>query len=614
MDLFSSVQIILPAEFAPILMGVTLIGALSLGGVFSHLNSYTRRPYFSYWTVSWIALGLWLAMALVNVNSAVAPWVNFAKPVALALAATLHFAGALCFKGVNIRPAQFAGVAVAVVAWCYLGVFVFADRLPWQAILNGWLGASYGYIALGFLRSRLDKGYVGAGLLFAVFLIASAGFLAAAFSPRALKSMGSGGILLVGGLQWFLAVAMVVLLMEELRRARLITAEAEGVSTRELEAADMPLTSVLDTSVKGMSRELNEPLSITTGYLDLVLRDKNLSGETREVLEKVAQENERMARMLQHFLAAVRPGMSRREEISLNQLVNDVVDTRRSEVRVGGVEVILDLDPYLPSVAVLTERVENAVHALVSSALEAVSKKDGPRRICIRTERGDRVLRLSVEHTGAPVELPTSESAPASTGEKPAAVRAMSAVEVARAAAAEHNGRCLSETTEFGGSRVTLEIPITHSQPTLVQSEMNTDILKRTEASAEKKTPVVLVVDDEPMITELLKEMLDALGYESIVCNQGDAALGALDKWRFDAVMSDFRMPGMDGRRFYKEVTARKPEMGGRFIFLTGDTCNSETLDFVESVGARCIGKPFHLETMNKTLNEVLQQPLPKAA
>jgi DNA-binding response OmpR family regulator len=116
------------------------------------------------------------------------------------------------------------------------------------------------------------------------------------------------------------------------------------------------------------------------------------------------------------------------------------------------------------------------------------------------------------------------------------------------------------------------------------------------------------------MITELLKEMLEALGYEPIVCNQGDAALQALDKWRFDVVMSDFRMPGMDGRSFYKEVTARKPEMSGRFIFLTGDTCNSDTLDFVESVGARCLGKPFHLEAMDKTLTEVLSQPLAKAA
>jgi CheY-like chemotaxis protein len=79
----------------------------------------------------------------------------------------------------------------------------------------------------------------------------------------------------------------------------------------------------------------------------------------------------------------------------------------------------------------------------------------------------------------------------------------------------------------------------------------------------------VLVVDDEPWLTNLYAEALGSKGLEVTMVRTAADALAALGTRDFAAIVSDIRMPGMDGLRFYQAVAERFPQAIKHFGFYT---------------------------------------------
>lgn len=118
--------------------------------------------------------------------------------------------------------------------------------------------------------------------------------------------------------------------------------------------------------------------------------------------------------------------------------------------------------------------------------------------------------------------------------------------------------------------------------------------------------PRILVLDDEVCVTELLSEILMMLGYSPCCCNDPAEALVRLRNEPFDLILSDFRMPGMDGRQFYQAVAAEHPGLEERIVFLTGDTGHRDTLAFLKSVGGAMLPKPFRFGSVEMLIAETL--------
>jgi two-component system chemotaxis response regulator CheY len=74
----------------------------------------------------------------------------------------------------------------------------------------------------------------------------------------------------------------------------------------------------------------------------------------------------------------------------------------------------------------------------------------------------------------------------------------------------------------------------------------------------------------------------------------------------FDLILSDYRMPALDGRQFYQRVSQLKPHLVPRIVFLTGDVANEDTQDFLASIQNACITKPFQLQTVETAINGAL--------
>ncbi len=118
----------------------------------------------------------------------------------------------------------------------------------------------------------------------------------------------------------------------------------------------------------------------------------------------------------------------------------------------------------------------------------------------------------------------------------------------------------------------------------------------------------ILVVDDEPGIAEVLAEVFQLDGHVVEMVGNGGAALAKLRVERYDLILSDIRMPDLDGPALYREVERRHPDLLARFIFLTGDIMSPETSQFLAQTGVPCLSKPFTLEMVREVVQRALSE------
>jgi two-component system NtrC family sensor kinase len=110
-------------------------------------------------------------------------------------------------------------------------------------------------------------------------------------------------------------------------------------------------------------------------------------------------------------------------------------------------------------------------------------------------------------------------------------------------------------------------------------------------ASASERT--ILIVDDEPEIRDTLAEILTDARHRVVAASSGREALERMTVEHYDVILTDVRMPDLDGRALYQEIERRWPEQARRVVFVTGDTLTSALREFAAESGRPVIEKPF---------------------
>ena len=121
--------------------------------------------------------------------------------------------------------------------------------------------------------------------------------------------------------------------------------------------------------------------------------------------------------------------------------------------------------------------------------------------------------------------------------------------------------------------------------------------------------PRILIVDDDPLITELVIDMLGLEGYDVDTATNGIEALQKLERQRYDLIITDLHMPKLDGSGFYRELAQRKLHSLKRIIFLTGTTGGSEEHRFVQESGVPVLLKPFNVSELIELFRRRLSSP-----
>ncbi len=371
--------------------------------------------------------------------------------------------------------------------------------------------------------------------------------------------------------------------LEELQRT-----QARLVQTEKLAAMGQILA--------GVAHELNNPLSVVVGHAGL-LREMVPPGPLSDRIGKIEQAGERCARIVKSFLALARQRAPERRPVHLQSLVAQAVELLAYSLRVDDIQVTLDLAPDLPVLWADPDQIHQVLVNLVGNAHHAMRAAPPPRRLSITARRGparDRVtLEVADTGPGVPPELRERIFEPFFTTKPPGQGTGLG-LSLCRGMIETHGGTLVLVESGRPGAVFRIELPVTGTPGP--------------ERPAPERPPAtgrgrrILLVEDEPEVAQVLVDVLRMAGHRVEVVGDGLAALDRLAAETYDLIVSDLRMPRLDGPGLYREVERRAPELCRRFVFMTGDALRPETLAFLEEVGAPSLHKPFDLDEVRRVI------------
>ena len=120
-------------------------------------------------------------------------------------------------------------------------------------------------------------------------------------------------------------------------------------------------------------------------------------------------------------------------------------------------------------------------------------------------------------------------------------------------------------------------------------------------------TETVLVVEDEQLVRNLARTILERQGYRVVTCSDGDEALRALSEAanaRVDLLLTDLVMPGMSGKELAERAKAARP--GLRVLYTSGYSGDTGlTQSFVDHP-SHFLGKPYTVQELSRRVREML--------
>jgi two-component system response regulator AtoC len=118
--------------------------------------------------------------------------------------------------------------------------------------------------------------------------------------------------------------------------------------------------------------------------------------------------------------------------------------------------------------------------------------------------------------------------------------------------------------------------------------------------------PHLLFIDDEATLRGLMAERLSERGFEVVEADSGERALELLDQFAFDIVITDLRLPGIDGSRVIEAARDRYP--GIVAIVITGFGTVKDAVDAIKRGASDFIAKPFQFDELIHVLQKAMEQ------
>lgn len=116
----------------------------------------------------------------------------------------------------------------------------------------------------------------------------------------------------------------------------------------------------------------------------------------------------------------------------------------------------------------------------------------------------------------------------------------------------------------------------------------------------------ILIVDDDDGVREMLADFFGVIGYQSIVAANGREALGLLEQQDVSLVISDIKMPVMDGIQMLKKIKKEHPDLD--VILITGYEPDYSRDSVKEAGASDYICKPFNIEVIERKVRSLMDK------
>ncbi len=363
--------------------------------------------------------------------------------------------------------------------------------------------------------------------------------------------------------------------------------------------------SSLGEMISGVAHELNNPLASIMGNAQLLDMKDGIAEDVRKKVATISSEADRCHRIMQNLLRFARKQAPERRPVDLNSVVGSVVQLLGYQLQADNIALDVDLDREMLPVMGDFHTLQQVFVNLVTNAHHAMKEKGGRGVLRIVTRCDGLTCRAEVCDTGAgirPEHLKkvfdpffTTKEAGRGTG---------LGLSLAYGTIKEHQGSITARSRVGSGSTFMVEIPVIAGAPQPAEVQRGAVAPAGALVTSGRR---ILVVEDEESLSQMICEALIADGHSVDRAADGLAAREMLGKGSYDLIISDLKMPNMDGRELYDAVSRTNPDLARRIVFSTGDTVSADTQDFFKRTGNPFISKPFSLSDLYAAVHSALR-------
>ena len=112
----------------------------------------------------------------------------------------------------------------------------------------------------------------------------------------------------------------------------------------------------------------------------------------------------------------------------------------------------------------------------------------------------------------------------------------------------------------------------------------------------------VLLVDDDAMVLSVVREMLQEDAHRVETAGNGLEAIQWIERGEFDLIITDIRMPDLDGFGLYRAIESRWPELCDRVLFIATPREDTATREFLAGTAVSYLTKPFGLTDLRRVV------------
>ncbi|MFZ5445097.1 MAG: ATP-binding protein [Myxococcota bacterium] len=395
-----------------------------------------------------------------------------------------------------------------------------------------------------------------------------------------------------GALTWISINAMPVFKDGVVVEAVTTFHDITALRTATERASQQERLATVGTLAAGVGHEINNPLAYIIGNVDFTIEELRALGgaspstELRELIE-VQLEAREGAERIRKIVRGLRS--LAREDVALEGVAPEVVI--ESSLSMASHElkhratVKVELEDT-PRVLADESRLTQVLVNLLVNAAQAFEAPDPTKnRIVVTTRLADDgrvVIAVKDNGPGIPIALQRRVFDPFFTT-KPVGQGTGLGLSVSRNIVTTLGGELILESTEGAGATFVVMLPAaTTPTPVPVSERVTRGPRAR-----------VMVVDDEQAVLNTIRRIL-APEHDVICFADAREALVALEHGaQVDLVLCDLMMPFLTGQDFFAQAKQRRPELGLRFVFITGGVTNPAIRDFLEKVPNERFEKPF---------------------
>ncbi len=361
--------------------------------------------------------------------------------------------------------------------------------------------------------------------------------------------------------------------------------------------------SAVGQLIAGVAHELNNPLAGVLGYAQLLL-DLPMGDKVRRGLDSICREADRCRRIVHNLQTFARKHKPEVEPVAINAVLLSTLELRSYQLKVDDIEVVCDLEEDLPVSLADAHQLRQVFLNIVINAHQAMSAYRGRGVLTLRTRRHGSDIVVEIQDDGPGIDpgnlgkifdpFFTTKDVGQGTG---------LGLSICYGIIREHGGRITAENAAAeGGAIFRVTLPVRAPERVAGGISRGPAASARSSAAASR----ILVVDDEPSISDILSQALEADGHAVDIASNGTEALEKIGRNRYDLILSDLKMPGVSGQELYERIRRIDPDLSSRIVFSTGDTVSTMTREFLKATGAHCIQKPFDLREIRRLVERLL--------